>query len=126
MMKPNLPKKKKKCFSKKEVVLYLQPLQLLQILEGTSLDDADLVVFQVPRNTEAAMVKDKRNLGIPRLDCRPCRHGHSASATTHETPPQAGSVWWDKITHIPAWCHGNQGFAACTLLPDRLVSMPLF
>lgn len=73
---------------KKEVELYLQPLQLLQILEGTSLNDADLVVFQVPRNTEAVLVKDKRNSGTLGLDCGLCRHGHSASATTHGTPRQ--------------------------------------
>lgn len=52
-------KKKKKDFSRKEVILYLQSLQLLQILEGASLDDADLVVFQMPRTTETAAVKDK-------------------------------------------------------------------
>ena len=64
-MKSIYKKKKKKDFSRKEVVLYLQSLQLLQILEGASLDDADLVVFQMPRTTETAAVKDKRSKGSP-------------------------------------------------------------
>lgn len=65
-MKPIYQKKKKDDFSRKEVVLYLQSLQLLQILEGASLDDADLVVFQMPRTTEAVRVKDKKGSGILR------------------------------------------------------------
>lgn len=40
-------------------MLYSQSLQLLQILEGASLNDADLVVFQMPRIKKAAEVKDK-------------------------------------------------------------------
>lgn len=43
-------------------VLYLQSLQLLQILEGASLDDADLVVFQMPRSRDS-VVKDRRGPG---------------------------------------------------------------
>lgn len=90
-MKPTKKKKrkrkKKKDFSRKEVVLYLQSLQLLQILEGTSLNDADLVVFQMPRTTEAAGVRDQRGSGIPTLGFTPSRHGHSAPPTTLGAPP---------------------------------------
>lgn len=63
-MKPVYKKREGDDFSRKEVVLYLQSLQLLQILEGASLDDADLVVFQMPRITEAVRVKDKKSSGI--------------------------------------------------------------
>lgn len=38
-------------------VLYLQSLQLLQVLEGASLDDAHLIVFQMPGIRKAARVK---------------------------------------------------------------------
>lgn len=37
---------------------YLQSLQLLQILEGASLDDAHLIVFQMPGIRKAARVRD--------------------------------------------------------------------
>lgn len=40
---------RQKTLFKAGVVLYLQSLQLLQILEGASLNDADLVVFQMSR-----------------------------------------------------------------------------
>lgn len=84
-------KKREKRFSRKEVVLYLQSLQLLQILEGASLNDADLVVFQMPRSTEAGMVKDKRGgSGILMPGFRPCSHGHSAP------PDPQGLPSWDQ------------------------------
>lgn len=46
-------------------MLYLQSLKLLQVLEGASLDDADLVVFQMPTTTETAMTKNKAGLKYP-------------------------------------------------------------
>lgn len=60
----------------KKGLLYLQSLQLLQLLEGTSLDDADLVVFQMPRTTEAATVKDRWNTGVLTLGS-----GHAGMVT---------------------------------------------
>lgn len=52
----------------------LQSLQLLQILEGASLDDADLIVFQMPRIRKAAKVKDRRGIGVLMGGTRLCTH----------------------------------------------------
>lgn len=62
--------------------VYLQSLQLLQILEGTSLDDADLVVFQMPGTKEVALVKEERGSRILVLGLGPRGHGHSAPPVT--------------------------------------------
>ena len=62
--------------------MYLQSLQLLQILEGTSLDDADLVVFQMPGTKGVAMVKEERGSQILVLGLGTCRHGPSAPPVT--------------------------------------------
>ena len=67
---------------KKGGCVYLQSLQLLQILEGTSLDDADLVVFQMPGTKEVALVKEEQGSRILVLGLGPCGHGHSAPPVT--------------------------------------------
>ena len=45
-------------FKDPRLCFYLQSLQLLQILEGASLDDAHLIVFQMPGIRKAARVRD--------------------------------------------------------------------
>lgn len=61
-------------FFKHKAAFYLQSLQLLQILEGASLDDADLVVFQMPRIRKAARVKDQNGIGALMRGLRLCSH----------------------------------------------------
>lgn len=67
---------------KKGGCVYLQSLQLLQILEGTSLDDADLVVFQMPGTKEVAMVKEEQGSRVRVLGLGPCGLGRAAPPVT--------------------------------------------